>query len=373
MDVTRRYGSGTVYQRPDGKWSGQWSAGRDEYGSRIRRTVTAETEAAAWKAMADARGKSSSTKRRRGGETVAAFLDRWLADVVRSSRRERTYWGYRSIVLLHLVPAFGEREIRSLTRRDVQSWVSRQKGAPLSIRHRVDCLRAALGYAIRWNLIDANPATDLDLPSVQPRTVRAMSSADARKLLDATAGEWFAPLVAVALYTGLRQGELLGLRWADVDMKAGSLTVHMSLARLPGAHGIRYVLDAPKSQTSRRTVPLAPPAIHALREHQKAQLMAGGSWKGLVFAHPDRPIDGPKLTHEFQASLARAELLPMRWHDLRHGTASLLIAAGVPLAVVSAILGHSGIAITVDVYGHLTEGTKRSALDDMAAKMATAS
>lgn len=369
MGVTRRYGSGTVYQRADGKWSGQWSAGLDETGRRLRRTVTAETEAAAWKAMSDARAKPS-TRRRRGGETVGEFLERWLEDVVRPTRRERTLVGYRSIVRLHLVPEFGPRDLRGLSRRDVQAWVNRSKGSPVSVRHRLDCLRAALGRAQRWGLVDANPAIDIDLPAVTRRTVRAMRPEDANAVVAATAGEWFAPLVVVALHTGLRQGELLGLRWQDVDLRGRALTVHGSLSRLPGARGVRYVLTAPKSDASRRTVPLAPAAWAALDARKRAQMDGAGSWRGLVFAHPDRPIDGTALTKDFQAALRRAGLEAMRWHDLRHGTASLLIASGVPLAVVSAILGHSGIAITVDVYGHLTEDTKRAGVDRMAAELA---
>lgn len=361
--MTRRYGTGSVYQLANGTWVGQWSAGVDERGQRRRHTVTPQpSEAAAWKAMAEARGKAATIKRRRGGESVAEFLERWLDEVVRPTRRERTLVGYRSIVTLHLVPAFGDRDLRALTRRDVQAWVGRQTAAPLSIRHRVDCLRSAMSYAVRWGLIDANPATDLDLPTVPKRVVRALRPDDAKALLTATAGEWFAPLVTVALYTGLRQGELLALRWQDVDLKAGTLTVHKSLARLPGKHGIRYELTDPKSANSRRTIPLPVIVVDVLTARQRAQMSGGGSYRGGVFTHPDRWIDGTVLTKDFQAALARAEIATMRWHDLRHATASLLIAQGTPLAVVSAILGHSGIGITVDVYGHLTEDTKRDAM-----------
>lgn len=361
--MTRRYGAGTVYQRKDGRWVGQWSAGRDEYGNRIRGTTPpVETEAAAWKALAAARGRSSSTTRRRGGESVAAFLERWLTDVVTPTRRERTLVGYRSIVDIHLIPAFGDRDLRALTRRDVQAWVARSKGSPLSIRHRVDCLRAAMGWAVKWGLIETNPAQGLDLPSVSRPYVHPMSDAQAEAIIAATAGEWHGPIVALALYTGMRQGELLGLRWEDVDMKRETLVVRHSLTRLPGRYGIRYILTDPKSVKSRRSIPLVPEAVEILREHQRSQLTGAGSWKGLVFNRGDKPVDGTALTHEFQASLARAGLPSMRFHDLRHGTASLLLAKGVPMAVVSAILGHSGIGVTVDIYGHLTEDTKRDAM-----------
>jgi integrase len=285
---------------------------------------------------------------------------------VRPTRRERTLVGYRSIVANHLVPAFGTRELRAMSRRDVQAWVSRQTASPQTVKHWVDCLRAAMGKAVLWGLIEANPASRIDMPRIEKHQVRAMRPEDAKAVIAATSGAWFAAMVVVSLYTGIRQGELLGLRWQDVDLKAGTLTVHGSLSRIPGGDGMRYVLTPPKSERSVRTVPLLPAAADALREVQRKQMAGEGTWKGLVFAAHDRPHDGPQLTHDFQDALKAAGMPDMRWHDLRHGTASLLIAQGVSLAVVSSILGHSGIAITVDTYGHLTEDTKRDAIGRLA-------
>lgn len=369
--MARRYGAGTVYQLPNGRWSGQWSAGRDELGNRMRGTVTADTEAAAWKALGEARGKSSSSIRRRGGESVGAFLERWLDSVVRKENKERTYWGYRSIVEHHLTDAFGSRPLRALKRAEVQAWVDHHERSPLTVRHHVDVLRNAMAVAVRWGLRDDNPAVGLVLPAVKRRTVAGIDDAVAKRWLAACEGTWFAPMVTVALYTGLRQGELLGLRWEDVNLRAATLTVRHSLTRLPGrGKSMRYVLDTPKSETSRRTVPLLPVVVEALEAERVRQMTGPGTWKGLVFAHEDGPIDGTTLTHHFQAAFRAKGLEPVRWHDLRHATASLLIASGVDLPVVSSILGHSGIAITVDTYGHLTEGVKRSAMEHMAAKMA---
>lgn len=365
VEMARRgYGSGTVYQLPNGRWAGQWSSGKDAYGQRNRGTVTADSEAAAWKALAAARG-NSSTRRRRGGESVGAFMERWLEEIVRKRRREKTYWGYRSIVEQHITPTLGDVPLVQLDRRTVQSWANRQQGAPLTVQHRVDCLRSALTWAVKWDVIPTNPARGLDLPTVKRPEIRAMSDEDAEAIIAATAETWFGPLVALSFYTGMRQGELLGLRWQDVDLRREVLTVSRSLARLPGTRGMRYVLDEPKSRGSRRTIPLVEDAVTLLREHQRSQLAGPGSWKGLVFAHPDRPIDGTQLTHAFQEALKAAGLPRMRWHDIRHGTASILLGKGVSIAVVSAILGHSGIAITVDTYGHLTDETKRDALSKL--------
>lgn len=364
-----KYGAGTAWQRPDGLWAAQWSAGRDAYGQRIRGSVSGyPTEAAARKAMTEARGKSSSTRPRRRGETVGPFLERWLEEVVRVKRREKTYWGYRSIVELHVTPALGGVVLTSLDRGTVQRWVDGQDAAPLTVRHRLDCLRSALSQAVRWDMIARNPARDIVLPAVRKRPVRALSFDDAQRIVEATEGEWFGPLVVAALYTGLRQGELLGLRLDDVTDDA--ITVHNALARLPGQHGTRYVLDAPKSSSSRRTVPLVGPAPDTLRAARRRALTQPNPHR-LVFPRPDgRPIDGTRLTQDFQASLARAGLPRMRWHDLRHGWVSLMLASGVPLAEISPLAGHSGIAITADTYAHLTLDSKRTAMDKMAARMA---
>jgi integrase len=258
----------------------------------------------------------------------------------------------------------------------------------MTTRHRLDCLRGALSRAVRWELIDTNPAKEIDLPAVPRRTVRAMSPDDARALLAAVEGTWFAPLVTVALYTGLRQGELLGLRWEDVSLDGPTLTVHHSLARLPGRHGIRYVLDAPKSAKSRRTIPLAAPAAEALRTARKADMDDDRpNPLHLVFCRWSAtagrmiPLDGTALTHAFQEALEATDkahkderdyhpIGHVRWHDLRHGTASILLANGVPMQHVSAILGHSSIGVTVDVYGHLTEETKSEAMEKLSAALA---
>lgn len=433
--MARRYGTGTVYQRKrDQRWIGQAEGGRGPDGTRLRITVTADTEAAAWKALGTAR--SSSTKRRRGraGESVEAFLHRWLRDVIYPTKRERTYVGYRSIVETVLIPAFGIADARQLVSRDVQRWVAGLRVSPMTVRHYVDCGRGAFRWGMRHGLRDDNPFANLDLPRVVRRDVTAMTPAMARRILAAVEDEWFAPLVTVALYTGLRQGELLGLRWEDVSLgataprqadaetpvgrhgghppllgqhdprtvrpperrpgdrvgnggagdvegsgrvrprrevraddlakRSASLTVTRSLSRLPGAHGTRYVLTEPKSATSRRTVPLAPPAAAAL-----SGLARDDNQWGLVFVRDGLPIDGTRLTREFQAELKAAKLPVIRWHDLRHATASLMIADGVPLSHVSEYLGHAGIGVTKDVYGHLGQETMREASDRLARVM----
>lgn len=371
------YGDGTAFQRPNGTWEAQASRGRRPDGSRERVSATGATRTEAKRNLAEKLRQPRTTRQRRGGETVEAFMGRWLEDVVRLTLRDRTYWGYRSIVEHHVAGSpIASVEVASLARRDVQAWVSAMDAAPMTVRHRLDCLRSAMRQAVRWDVVRSNPCTGVVLPAAERKSVRAVSPAEARRIEAACAGRWIAPLVTVALWTGLRQGELLGMRWEDVSLPQSgpaSVTVRHTLERLPGSvtGTIAYVPGTPKTRGSARTVVLAAPAAAALRERRKEVMSGAGSRFGLVWTNPaGLPVDGPALTKEFQAALAAAGVERMRWHDLRHAYVTLMMAAGVPLAAVSKMVGHSSIAITTDIYGHLTSEMQEDAVGRMERLMA---
>lgn len=175
-------------------------------------------------------------------------------------------------------------------------------------------------------------------------------------------------LYVTAAYTGMRQGELLGLRWEDVDLRRATLTVRHSLTRLPGR---RYVLTEPKTERSRRTIPLLPPVVHVLTDLHKAQLARSISKpgadplnQGLVFCDEQgRALDGSVMTRRLRRTLEAAGLpTEARFHDFRHACATMLIENGVDLATVAAILGHSTIVITTSTYDHVRGGRTEKAL-----------
>lgn len=371
--MSRSYGVGSVRLIESGRYAGHWSATwelpRDEQGRRRRRRIVRPTENEARRAMKAEMGRSSTS--RRAGERLDEFLPRWLDEVVRVTRRERTLVGYRQIVTNHLIPAFGEYDVAALTRRDVQRWVSKLELHPTTIDHVVSVLGAAYAYAVKWDMVAANPCKGLDVPTAPRTPVKAMTQADARTILDAFKGTSLESLVTVALWTGMRQGELLGLRWADVDLDGATVTVTSSLSRLADGESIRYVLTAPKSAKSVRTIPLAPEAVGALKAERLAQMAENRTSRfGLVFFETfDRPLDGPAVTYRFQQHLKAREMPKLRFHDLRHGCATLLIASGMPIAFVSKVLGHSSINITADIYGHLDESVAREAINRLAAAM----
>jgi integrase len=187
-------------------------------------------------------------------------------------------------------------------------------------------------------------------------------------VLDALADPGLRRLATVAVHSGLRQAELLGLRWSDVDWQARELHVSQALQRVDGA----YRLVEVKSNTSRRTVPLTAPAAEALAQERQSQLearlLAGSTWRepidGLCFTSPTgTPRSGSVVTHAFAAALAKAGVSPMRWHDLRAAFGGLLLASGVDLATVSNLLGHSSISITASTYAGVLPSLKRDAAD----------
>ena len=228
-------------------------------------------------------------------------------------------------------------------------------------------LRQALGYAERTDLVLRNVARPPRIPRhpVSPLTVE-----QAQAFLAAIAGGRLEALYLVALGVGLRQGEILGLRWPDLDLEAGTLTVHHALARIDG----RLVLVEPKSATSRRVVPLPALVRDALLAHRVRQTaeprplrpQAADEFARLVFTTTlGTPLDGISVTRRFQRILASAGLPKQRFHDLGHACASLLLAAGVPAQVVMETLGHSEISLTLNTYSHVLPSLGREAAERM--------
>jgi integrase len=307
------------------------------------------------------------------GQTVGVFLESWLARV-ELRLRPSTFERYRELIRVHVIPELGQIRLEKLTADQVQRLcrgIHERGRAPRTVASVRSVLRAALNDAKRQRLIAHNPAQYVDLPRVVGQRIPAMTPADAETILAAVRGHRIAPLVELALSSGLRQGELLGLRWEDVELDNARLTVAGALQRVGG----RLVLVEPKTRRSRRTLPLTAGAVAALRaQHQRQledRLRAGGRWHqradDLVWTTPTgAALDGVELTRTFQRLLAAAGLPRMRFHDLRHGCASLLIAQGCDLRLVMEILGHSTITLTADTYAHVSEAlldTARTALD----------
>jgi integrase len=305
--------------------------------------------------------------------TVGTFLEAWLTEVARVTVRPRTYVSYRYVVGLHLVPALGDLVLAALSPADVQAFLNAKSASGLSPRtvgYLRGVLRGALGHAERTDLVTRNVARLARPPRIPRRRVSPLSVEQVRTFVAAIAGDRLEALYLVALGVGLRQGEILGLRWSDVDLDGGTLTVRHALARIDG----RLELVEPKSATSRRVVPLPGFVRDALVAHRRRQAAeplslrpdAPDPFADLVFMTTHgTPLDGITITRRFQRILADAGLPRQRFHDLRHACASLLLAQGVPARVVMETLGHSEISLTLNTYSHVMPSVGREAAERM--------
>ncbi len=307
--------------------------------------------------------------------TVEHLLERWLADVAAVKLRPQSLERYRGIVRGHLIPAIGAVPLRALTPQQIatayaalaaprpvttthagsrQTTLRAMSAASLRYVHAV--LHGALEQAVAWRLIERNPAAGASLPRVTTPEMRPLTPSEARGFLEAARGHALEALFTLALTTGMRQGELLALRWRDVDWSARRLVVHHTLIRLDG----RWWLGEPKTPKSRRAIDLTGPTLDLLRTHRARQaerLLAMGhalTDDDLIFCDATgEPLWGRHVTTlQLKALLRRAGLPPIRFHDLRHTFATLQLAAGTNPKIVSEVLGHKEIAITLDRYSH---------------------
>ncbi len=298
--------------------------------------------------------------------TTGKYLQQWLEDYAAIHVRPTTLRGYRSIVEHHLIPAIGTVPLASLQPHHVQHAQRRALEAGLSARtviqhHRV--LSEALKHAESWGMVNRNVAGLVKPPRPSYHEARFLDADEAARLIDSARGtRYFIPL-ALSLMTGLRRGELLGLQWRDVDLDKDSIQVNRALHYLPG-RGLLF--QEVKSVHSRRQVALSPNAALLLRSHRErveaTEAEAGGSLapNALVFGLPTgRPLSPNTLTHAFHRIARAAGIEGAHLHSLRHSHASLLLSQGASLKDIQARLGHSTIAITADLYAHITEQQRR--------------
>jgi integrase len=370
MSKRRSRGDGAVFQRADGRWEGRLDLGWQD-GKRRRKFVYGRTKAEALAKLRQAqRQAAEGTLVVSERTTVEQFLKSWL-DAVRPTLRPGTWRRYEQYVRVHTVPVIGRVKLAKLTPQHLQRLYTLRLtagAAPQTVVHLHRTLHRALNQALRWDLVTRNVAALVDPPRVERPEHVALSPIQARRLMQVAKGERLEALYTLALMTGLRRGELLGLRWQDVDLESRRLVIRRSL-QIDGEG--RWVLGAPKTKRSRRPVLLTATAAEALRRHRDRQAaereQAADLWhdQDLVFANTvGNPVGEKELLHRsFYPLLERAGLPKVRFHDLRHSTATLLLGEGVHPKIVSELLGHSQIGITLDTYSHVTLTMQQEATD----------
>ena len=362
MARKRGNGEGSIYRRKDGRWVGQYlvhTAKGPKYRYIYGKTRAAVAEKLT-KAMADRDGGLLFDA---GNLTVGEYLDSWLRDSVGGTVRDRTFERHEQIVRLHIKPVLGRLKLKALAPAHVQGLYRDRLDsglAPATVQKIHVVLHKALSQAVMWSLVPRNATEAVTAPRPAQKEIRPLDREQVRALLEAaseTEDRLEALYVLAAVMTGMRQGELLGLKWEDVDVPRGAIHVRRPLTRKGG----RLLLGEPKTKKSRRMVQLAGHALDALKAHRKAQLeermRLAGLWEdhGLVFAAQTGPLINPtNLTkRSFKPLLERAGLPRVRFHDLRHTAATLLLMQGVHPKYVQELLGHATIAITLDTYSHV--------------------
>jgi integrase len=346
-------------------------------GRRHRKTVYGQTEREVLQKLGQLRAA-----RDRGIDllapswTVGRWLDAWLSEIKAfDGTRPRTLERYRGLADRYVKPVIGGVRLDKLTPAHVQRLVMETRNSRTSrgtapsaatLRHVYKLLRNLLGDAYRMELVTRNVATQVKAPPLARQRRPDLSIAEAKRLLRVIEGERLEAFYVLALTTGLRRGELLALRWDDLDLASRQLDVRRALQRVDG----KLRIIEPKTPTSLRTVVLSKLAVRYLQEHKKRQdaerAARGDAWRehGLVFASTiGTPIEPRNVNRRWDELRKRAGMSQLRLHDLRHGCATFLLAQGVPARAIMEVLGHAEIGVTMNTYAHVLPKLRQEAAD----------
>jgi integrase len=303
--------------------------------------------------------------------TVAQFLVLWL-DTNRATWKQAHHRYCEKYVRVHIIPTLGTTPLSKLSRQQVQNLITEKQKTQISsttVRHIHAVLHAALEQAVAWETLPKNVADHVVLPRAAQTDIRPFSGEHVRQFLEAVAGERLEALFEIAIATGMRQGELLALRWQDIDLKKAQ-------AHIRGTIQPDMTVAQPKTRASQRTVALTEEAVASLKRHRSRQneerLALGASWEpsDIVFSdEAGRTYNPTRLLRQFKRVLKEHGLPDLRFHDLRHTYATLMLNAGIHPKVVSETLGHSRIQTTLDLYSHVTPNMQRGAAEAMQSVM----
>lgn len=367
----RGHGEGSIYQRSDGRWAGSISledGGRKTFYGKTRKEVQEQLKTALHQQQQGTLVVAPQQK-------VETFLTQWLEDVHKHAVRPRTYERYESMLRLHLIPGIGQHQLQKLMPQHLQRFYKKKIEAGLSPTtvigfHKM--LHRALDKAVQWGLVSRNVCDAVEPPRRKRYEIQVLDQEQIQQFLVVVEGHRLEALFVLALATGMRRGEIMALKWQDVNFVTGTLQVRRILthmpARLNGKGG--YVEAEPKTEHSRRSIAIAPFALEKLREHRvrqlEAKLKAGPIWKenDLVFCssvgghlHTARDV-----FTQFKQLLRKGGLPDIRFHDLRHSAATILLGLDIHPKVVQEMLGHSQISMTMDIYSHVMPTMQREAI-----------
>ena len=380
MAKKRANGEGSIRKRKDGRWEGRYTAGHDsETGKAIYKNVLGKTQAEVKKKLKQAIGEAQALDITKAGKyTVGEWMEVWFQDYAKIKVRPSSHQTYQGYIHNHIRPNIGEIPLEKLTSLDLQKFYKKllttgrvdrleAKGQPKglsakTVRNIHQILSSALKLAQEQRLILTNPAEGCALPRVEHQEMKTLTTVQLASFFREARESGVFELYYLELATGLRRGELLGLKWEDVDLARGDLRVRRQVSRINGE-----VVEAPlKTKNAYRTLPLAEDTVSVLKEQRKK--VGNSPW---VFPSPNGgPISPDSVLHMLHRVLKRAGLPKVRFHDLRHTFATLALQNGVDVKTVSGMLGHFSAGFTLDTYAHITSAAQRQAAETMGSVLA---
>jgi len=359
----RANGEGSIIQRKDGRWMATLTLdGKRRYFYGNTQKEALEKRRASQREHAQGILATGPT------QTLNVYLKHWLEDVHKPTVSLRTYLTYCGNLNNYILPTLGHIQLRKLTPQHVQSFYAKLLKEGLSastIKGIHGILHGALDNAVRWNLVSRNVSGLVKKPRIVKHKIHPLTEEQVRTLLDAVKGDVLEGIITVTLVTGLRRGEVLGLKWEDIDLENKYLYVRRSVGR---AYKYGIIESEPKTKSGLRVIKLPNIVVDVIREHKVRQdavkIEIGDKWQdsGYVFCNgKGKFLDASQLQVMYKRLLKRTMLPNIRFHDLRHSAATIMISMGVNPKVVQEILGHSTISMTMDTYAHVLPSMQEDA------------
>ena len=375
MAKRRANGEGSIRKRSDGRWEGRYTAGRNpETGKVIYKNVLGKTQAEVKTKLKAAIEESANLDMLKAEQyTTGQWMDVWFENCAKIKVRPSSHQTYRGYIDNHIKPNIGDIPLNKLSSLHLQKLYKKlltsgrverieSKGQPKglsakTVRNINQVISSAMDFARDQKLISSNPTDGCALPKLEHKEMKTLPAEQLASFLREAKESGVFELYYIELATGLRRGELLGLKWEDIDLAQGSLRVQRQIARINGE-----VIGAPlKTKNAYRTLPLSADAVGVLQEQRKK---SGNS--PYVFPSPaGGPISPDSVLHMLHRVLKRAGLAQVRFHDLRHTFATLALQNGVDIKTVSGMLGHYSAGFTLDTYTHVTTSAKKEAANTM--------
>jgi integrase len=303
-----------------------------------------------------------------GRHTVAEHLRNWLSGYAKTNCSQRTFDGYEAIIKHHLIPAIGHIQLKQLQPQGIQAYYGEacERLSARTVYHHHRVLSQSLKYAVRQGYLGRNPCELVDAPSPRKKVMRTLMPEEVESLLGMAQDSQYYPIIYTAVSSGLRQAELLGLRWRDLDVDImHSISVSQVLYKRKGV----CIFKEPKTEHSRRLVAMTPKLAAFLRDYKQErkalwrELGKELSLDDLVFANIEgNPLNPSVVSHNFGKIARKAGLQGVRFHDLWHTFASLMLLRGAKSKVISEALGHASVAFTMDTYSHIMQGMQSDAM-----------